>query len=187
MQYSDHFLLSKLSKNEKYAYNEIFRRYYFRIYNYVRNYVLNDEVAKELTQDTFLLLWEKRSSLKKNTNLKAYLFIISRNNCINYLRHATAKRNYSEFTRYRFEDLRLNYVALKDEISEKIIYNELFYKIQKAIDQLPPKCKNIFMLSRFKEFKNREIAESLNISIKTVENQITEALKKIRNQIKEFI
>lgn len=187
MHLSEKKWLLQLGKNDKSAFKNIYKTYYSQIYLYARSFVLNDEIAKELTQDSFLLLWEKRSSLKESTNLKAYLYIVTRNNCINYLKHATAKRNFDEYEQHRTNDLKLNYWALNDEVSEKIIINELLNKIQKAIEQLPPKCRNIFILSRHKNMKNKEIATTLNISIKTVENQMTEALKRIRKQIKEFL
>lgn len=180
------YSIDALRRGSESAFTQIFHDYYNNLYNYALHYVIDREIAREMVQETFLRLWENRSRLKKKTNLTSLLYTITRNNSLNYLKHLLIENKYSEFARKNFLTYQLNYIALKDETSEQIIYNELQETVQKAINQLPPKCKEIFILSRLKELKHKEIASRLNISPKTVENQISEALRRIRISLIEF-
>ena len=99
----------------------------------------------------------------------------------------TVKKRYKEFTQKATNELQLNYIALKDSTSEIVLLEELQKKIEDAIAELPQKCREIFKMSRYNGMKYKEIAEKLSISCKTVENQISEALKRIRQKIDDYI
>lgn len=173
MQFSDREFIQSLRRGDKKSFEKIYTVFFYRLVNFAKEYVVDVEVAREIVQDSFLSLWEYRSRLRDNTNISAYLFTITRNNSLNFLKHLLAIRKYSEYSKYSREQYQLNYIALKDESSEQIIYKELQERIQSAITQLPPKCRQIFEMSRVDELKHREIASVLNISIKTVDNQIS--------------
>jgi len=184
--YDLQFIKAVRDGDEK-AFRKVFHDYYNRLYNYALHYVIDQEIAREIVQDSFMKLWETRSRLKYNSNLGAFLFTLTRNGCLNYLKHLLIQRKHTEKVRKDWHDYQLNYIALSDETSEKIIFDELHEKVQRAIDRLPPKCREIFVMSRTRELKHKEIANLLNISHKTVENQISEALRRIRLQLQDYM
>ena len=173
-------IIEAIIKGDEQAFEQVFRQYYNRLFNYACHYIIDREIARDMVQESFMSLWENRSGLDSNSSLISLLFRITHNNSLNYLKHLNIHKKYSESVRKNLTIYRLNYAALKDETSEQILYLELQEKVNKAIEQLPPKCKEIFVLSRSREFKHKEIAKQLNISVKTVENHITEALRRIR-------
>ena len=185
MHFTDRQFVKNLKEGDKKSFEKIYEILYYRLINFAKEYVIDMEAAREIVQDSFIRLWESRTRLRYDTNMSSLLFTITRNNSLNYLKHMLAERKYHEYTRQR--QYQLNYIALKDESSEQIIYKELRDRIQFAIEELPPKCRQIFEMSRMKDLKHREIASLLNISIKTVDNQISEALKRIRLQISEYV
>jgi RNA polymerase sigma-70 factor (ECF subfamily) len=180
-------ILKGLQEGDEKSFETIFHTYYAMLFNYAKSYVIDKEIARELTQEALLKLWEIKAQLKTNSNIPALLLKITHNNSLNYLNRNLAKQRYIEHNLKRHYVYQLNCIALNETNSEKIIFDELNEKINKAIMSLPPKCREVFELSRFKELKYKEIAESLNISVKTVENHISEALKRILEQIQEYI
>lgn len=180
-------IVKGLQRGDEKSFEQIFHRYFELLFNYAKSYVIDKEIARELVQETFLKLWEIKTQLKTNTNIQALLFTITHNNSLNYIKRLLAKKKYIEYNKKIHYEVQLNYFALNDTTSEKIIFDELNEKIEIAINNLPPKCKEAFELSRFKELKYKEIAESMNISVKTVENHISEALKRIQQQIQEYL
>ena len=187
MQFDDRTLVQGLKNDDKISFEKIYTLFYTRLINFSLEYVVDIEIAREIVQDSFLSLWESRSRLRDDTNISSMLFTITRNNSLNYLKHMIAQRKYNEYEKQRLAQFQLNYIALKDNSSQKIIYKELREGIEAAIDQLPPKCRKIFEMSRMKDLKHKEIASRLNISIKTVDNHISEALKRIRIQVRDLV
>lgn len=135
-------------------------------------YIPDKAVVEELALDIFVYVWENRKTLRIQFSLKAYLFQTARNKCLNVIRQ---KKNTIALHDMEHDIADTNVMSLEDE--------ELSRLIQEAIFALPDKCKEVFNLSRNENLSNKEIADKLNISIKTVEGQITKALKKI----KEFL
>ncbi len=180
-------LIANLIEGNHESFEQLFNTYYQKIYNYANEFVADYDIAREISQETFVKLWENKEALNDNTNISAYLYTIARNISLNFLKQKTMQLKHKE----NIKDLQLinqlNYLVLKDEISEKIIYKELEDKINLSIDKLPEKCKEVFRLSRMNGLKHKEIAKILNIAVKTVENHIKEALKKIRKDIEPFI
>ena len=187
MDHSSSDIVIQIKKGDQKAFESAFNAYYKKLLFYAKEYVIDIDIAREFVQEAFLKLWEIRNTLIDNTNLEALLFTIIRNDCLNYLKRVTVKKRYSEFTQKTFYELQLNFIALKDSTSEILLFKELQKRIDDAINELPPKCKEIFEMSRHNGMKYKEIAEKLQISPKTVENQISEALKRIRQKIEDYI
>ncbi len=169
------------------AFEKVFYIYFKKLYVFAKEYVIDSETARELIQETFVKLWEVKGQLRPDTNISAYLFTMVRNSSINYLKQAITKQQYADYSMFKYQQYFLNYCALIDETSEKLMYKELEEKIHEIINNLPPKCKTIFELSRFQDLKHKEIAQQLNISVKTVENHIAEALKRIHIQLADYL
>jgi RNA polymerase sigma-70 factor, ECF subfamily len=169
------------------AFETLYKAYFEPLYFFAKDYVIDVDQSRNIVQDSFLSLWEKRDFLNVDLNLKSFLYTIVRNNSLNYLkREKNKKRIDSEIHQVYFEELRLNYEALSQLPIDKISFEELQKLIEDATEKLPPQCRLIFKMSRFDALKNGEIAEQLNISTKTVEGHITQALKSIRKQLKKY-
>ena len=158
----------------------LFRTYYQPLCNYAYSFLHDREDAEEIVQSTFLMVWEKRDTLAIRTSVKPYLYAMVRNACLNVLKHEKIKQKFAG------EEIALADRS-QDAVSDTIASNELEYRIKIALDELPDQCRMVFKLSRFEELKYSEIAEQLNISIKTVENHMGKALKIMREQLKDYL
>ena len=161
------------------SFNQLFNEYYIILSVFASKYVKDLDVAKEIVQDFFVHLFEIHDSLIINTSLKAYLFHSVKNKCLNHIKHI------------QLHEKHLQNLKIISEIStdtENIIReSELEYQIFQIVRKLPDQCQKIFRLSRVEGIKNREIAANLNISIRTVETQISKALKILRNNLKDYL
>lgn len=138
--------------------------------------VQNKDIAEDIVQDVFIKLWEKRNSLTISTSLKAYLFQSVINQSINYnKKHRNAQIRESLFIASIGLDT--------DTTTEQIDYKETSIRIDAAIKSLPQACRMVFVLSRYEHLSYKQIGEQLRISVKTVENQMTKALKLLRDRL----
>jgi RNA polymerase sigma-70 factor, ECF subfamily len=179
MDISEYHLILLLKNNDKEAYKFIFRSYYLELYYLALKYIPIQDDAKDLTQSTFIKLWENRSKLLDDKPLKPFLFTIHKHNCLDFLKNKINQKTKVsvDFLSELESSTPLETIALK----------ELEYRIMEAIASLPPKCRQIFEYSRFKELKYTEIAHKLNISVKTVENQMSIALDKLRTKLIDYL
>ena len=167
-------LVKELSKGNILAFNTLFREYGKRLYRFAFGYLKSEDEAEELVQEVFTIIWEKRADLKEELSFKAYLFTIA----FNIIRkHFRTKAQLSEFFKTGAGD------DLDMQTSQKINYDSLYQYITELVNQLPEKRRIIFEKSRFEGLSIKEIAEEFKISHKTVENQLTEALKFIRTNL----
>lgn len=176
-------IIALLQKGNVYAYELIFRRYYISLCGFATRFVQQPEVAEEIVQNIFLKLWEKKEHIAIETSLKSYLFRAIHNSCNNYLAHTKVKNKYISFT----QDVIARQEHQTDPVLDSLAYKELDENITKAIEGLPSECKKIFKLSRFDGLKYAEIARQLGISIKTVETQISRALTRLREDLKDYL
>ena len=174
---SEQQLWKRIKQGDEAAYEELFRQFYGALCQFAFGYLKNEEESKEIVQEVFMGLWEKRQSLKIKKAVKTYLFQAVRNGSLNRLRHEKVRQMYHEHQRNRKP------IYDADEMERQ----ELQLKIDKALDSLPERCQEIFRLSRYEDLKYREIADLLNISIKTVEIQMGKALKIMRSQLQEYL
>jgi RNA polymerase sigma-70 factor (ECF subfamily) len=175
----EHVLVERMILGDKTAFELLFKYYYPRLVIFASNIVVNRDEAEEIVQDFFVRLWEKKSSIKTNNPLKSYLFASVKNRSINFLKSAQVKKNViDELNRQMEIEMRYNPDIYTD--------TELQGKFKKAFAQLPPRTAEVFTLSRFKGFSNDEIANSLNLSKRTVETQISNALKILRKELQEY-
>jgi len=142
-------------------------------------YVKDHEVAREIVQEAFVNLWEKRNTIELDRSPKSYLGTTVRNRCLNYLRdHKKFDRSILDFEGL---DNGHNYVE-----QDHLVTDELKVRIEEATNALPDKCREIFLLNRMENKKYHEIATELNISVKTVEAQMSKALRTMRIRLAEF-
>ena len=156
--------------------DQLFNEYYGDLCRKAFRILNNKVISEDIVQDVFLKLWENRKKIHIQTSLKAYLSRMVFNESISYLRKNKELIDFSD--NIEIEDIHSNFT------DEKIDQNELKGIIDNAINKLPPACKTIFLLSRFDKLTYKQIAEKLDISIKTVENQMGKALKILRKTIR---
>ncbi len=173
-------LLEGLKKGDKLIFEEIYREYYMPLCYYCLRYTENFEESEEIVQELFLKLWEKHKELEINSSLNAYLYRAIQNYALNFLSKEKTKDKYIVLhDRQHYDTFENGLVKLEEEELRKIL--------KLAILKLPEKRRRIFELSRFDGFKNGKIADQLSISVKTVETQMTKALKYLRVVLKEYI
>lgn len=170
--------LLRLQEGNEKAYKEIFIEYYAPLSEYASQYVLDKE-AEEVVQELMLHLWETRENLIVESSLKSYLFTAVKHRCLN----AIKKKRYHEQVHL------ILYEKIKDQFENPDYYmiNELSDNIEKAMRELQDTYRETFLLSRFGELSNTQIANHLNVSIKTVEYRITQSLKILRIKLKDYL
>jgi RNA polymerase sigma-70 factor (family 1) len=159
------------------AYKQLFLLFYPSLVQFAVSVIKSKEQAEEVVSDVFIKIWQKRHQLDKVENLSFYLFTAVRNRCINRF-HDQKNR-----TEINISDVDVELKSLYHDPEQKMISAEMVKNIQSAINDLPPRCRLIFKLVKEEGLKYKEVAELLNISIKTVENQMSLAFKKIGTAI----
>lgn len=168
-------LFDDISKGNEEAFNKAFDLYYSRLCFFADKMLRDFDLSRSVVQQVFVDLWIKREKLRIDS-LQSYLYQSVRNASLDVLKHKKAESKYLS-TLEKEESGQIN-----DLIEEA----ELADRINKAIQKLPEKCREIFLLCRFEELKYAEIAARLNISVKTVEMQISIALKKLRKELSDY-
>jgi len=170
-------LTEAIKADDEKAFRTLFDRYYKYLIVTAYAYVKEENTSRDLAQDVFLEIWKKRNSLNIN-NVKAYLRRSVINKSLNFIK---AQRMDFENSDDTFD------VPENQKVQEQLEANELQAVINKAIEQLPDRCRVIFAMRRFEEMPLKEIAGKLNISPKTVENQLTKAMKILRAAVKPYM
>ncbi|MBP7487521.1 RNA polymerase sigma-70 factor [Macellibacteroides fermentans] len=169
-------------------FDSIYINNFSRLFLFAKEYVLFDEEAENIVQDIFLMLWEKRDALRVDVSLTAYLFTLVKNKCIDFLRHRMVEQMYSENIQHEYnEELNVKLFALESFDHNFSSEEDIEILLRNAIDKLPERCRLIFIKSRIEGKKYKEIAEELNLSVNTVEGQISIALKKLREELKDYL
>ncbi|WP_346857422.1 RNA polymerase sigma-70 factor [uncultured Draconibacterium sp.] len=175
-------LLAKISfENDERAFKQFFDVYADRLYHFAFSFVKNKSVAEEAVSDVFFKVWLHRAQLVNIQNLKAYLFKATYNTSLNYLDEMNRKKAIS------LEDIEVNFGVDTICPETELITKELKELIENAIEDLPPRCKLIYKMAKVEKMKYLEIADLLDISVKTINHQLSIALKKIGDQIKTYL
>lgn len=161
-------------------FDKIYVAYFPRMYRFAREYVLLDEDAENIVQDVFLLLWEKKDVLDIQVSILSYLFSLVKNRCLDHLRHQVIAEDFKQ-------EFSAKLAALEQMSDSLGAEEELEEAVRIAVDKLPDRCKEIFIKSRVEGKKYREIADELELSVNTVENQMSIALKRLRYELKDFL
>lgn len=177
METSEQQLLSALRFGNEAALRQIFDRHYPLLLSDIYRLIPDESTCQDLAQELFVDLWNKRESLDIHTSLRAYLRRAAVNKSLNYIK-ASRKFQFEDS-----EDLGHLPDTSTQDASKREKQDTLEDALHAAIDTLPEKCRIVFNLSRFEQLSHREIAEKLGISVKTIENQITKAMKMLRDAL----
>jgi RNA polymerase sigma-70 factor, ECF subfamily len=175
----DRELLERVRAGDEAAYDTVFRTWYPPLVRVAGALLKDSDAAEEVVQDVMVELWRRRHVMDADTTLRAYLLRAVRNRSLNHLRHLKVRR-----------DTTSDVEALYDEpiaADQPVVANELSEAVKVALDGLPPRCREVFDLSRVHGLKYAEIAESLGISQKTVEAQMGKALRILRERLAQWL
>jgi RNA polymerase sigma-70 factor (ECF subfamily) len=160
--------------------DSIYLDYYALLLRYAYTFLRDEVLAEEMVHQVFLKALERKEPLTIHTSIKAYLYRAVYNECLNYIKHQRIKNEFEEHT--------LKTMNQRAETpSGQLQYSELEKQLSKAINDLPEQCRIIFQLSRYEDLKYAEIAVQLGLSVKTVETQMSRALKKLRVQLADYL
>jgi RNA polymerase sigma-70 factor (family 1) len=172
------YLQSRISRfDDQLAYKELFTGFYPFLFHFVTGIVKSRQSAEEIVSDLFMKIWEKRKTLEEIQNLRVYCFVAARHLSINQLEKQ--KRQHS----VNIEDYKGRLIHMAPDPEQSMISAEMLRRVREVVEELPPRCKLSFKLVKEYGFKYREAAEILQVSEKTIENQLTIALRKISSAI----
>ena len=178
-QGEEFFLYEELKRGKEYAFDFFFNYYYPGLCVYAQKIIsLPEEEARDIVQDVFVKLWNDCKKLDIQFSIRSYLFVAVKNKCFDVLRKKNKNIKVQEIS---------NEYDFADEAFETYILSELETLFNKSLTKLPERCREVFELSRLHGLKNREIAAKLNLSEKTVENQITKALHILKEELKDYL
>jgi RNA polymerase sigma-70 factor (ECF subfamily) len=158
----------------------LFKSHYSSLCSYADHFLKDLDASEEIVQEVMFKIWVNRESLMITSSMKSYLFRAVRNGCLNVLKHSDIREEYKI---RREQDLQENQGSKEDEM----IVSELEEKIRQAIDRLPMERRKVFIMSRYDGLTYSRIAQKLGISVKTVENQMSKALKTLREELSEYL
>ena len=175
----------QISKDDKNSFRDIFHEYYTPLCHLSQHYLEDEDEAKGVVQEAFVKLWEIRHELNPDSNLRNFLFTLVKNNCLNILNRRQILLKHHE--KIRWLEMHYQYESLARMGDDYLEFDELKEKIDLAVRKLPEHCRIVFEMSRFEDLKNREIAEKLGVTQKTVEAHLTKALKILRKDLKDYL
>jgi RNA polymerase sigma-70 factor (ECF subfamily) len=174
---SDLEVVAAIREGDKAVFQHVFDSTYESLCQYAFTILKNMDEAEDMVQSVFIKMWEKRETLDVKYAMKSYLFKAVYNQSINEIEHRTVVVKHQAY------DKRIR----TDEVQPDVFPEELEDNIKLAIEGLPPQCRAIFIMSRYEELPYARIATKLNISVNTVENQISKALRILRLELKDLI
>ncbi len=173
---SDTTVIDKLKKGDKAAFDELFRTHYKYLVVIAHKYLNDRDGARDMVQDVFLDIWKRRADLKIDQSAKFFLRRAVINNCL-------ARKRKSDRITINSELVSVDRSG-DNSTADQLAFNDINDFVNNVINELPERCREVFILSRKKEMSHKEIAAELDISTKTIENQMTKALKIIRLELK---
>ena len=180
MEVHNEAITGMLAKRDEATFEQVFKTHFKSLHAYAFTILKDEAEAEEMVQQVFFKLWERTETLSITGSVAAYLYRAVHNECLNYIKHQKVRSNHRLHVVHTTKDQ-------TDHASKKVLTKELEAKVQSALNELPEQCRTIFQMSRFEEMKYREIADKLDISVKTVENQMGKALKLLRIKLVEFL
>lgn len=172
--YSDDQLVNEIKTGNVFCFDILYKKYSRKIYSFAFSILKSGDEAENVTQDVFLILWENRHRIEKCSAVKCYLYTIAYNSAMAIIRRKTREQQFVDY---------LLTLPESDRPDETIEYDDLLGRIEKIVTDLPSRQKEVFVLHRKEGMKYREISEKLNISVNTIENHMSAALKTIRKKL----
>lgn len=177
--YSEPELLEAIRRDDENAFEEVFNRYWSKVYGMAYSRVRSREASEEIVQSLFICLWDKRASLAIN-NLSFYLTTAVRNRAYDFIE--------SQLVRKKYWDYYKRFIPQQAQTTEQdVVFNELVKAIEEKLELLPEKSKRVFMLNRMEGRSIQEIATILNLSEKAIQYHLTKSTKELRVHLKDYM
>lgn len=179
-------LVSKIRLGDEKVFEYIKKEWGQKLRIFARSYVRLNGVSEDLVQDTFIKFWEARRTFENEKMIAPYLFTILRNKCLDYLKHKVVEQKFNDIATENYNYWLANIYALEDPSISIITENQIKKALFDAINKMPQLRREIFIMSRFKDMKNQEVAEEMGVSVKTVEYHMTKAISFLREELKDY-
>jgi RNA polymerase sigma-70 factor (ECF subfamily) len=180
MEYQDEQIALLLTKRDEAAFEQVFKTHYKNLHSYAFTILKDGNDAEEMVQQVFFRLWERSEHLSFSGPVAAYLYRAVHNESLNFLKHQKVKQDHQLHVAYSMKNK-------SEHVQGKMGTKELQKRFREALNELPEQCRTVFQLSRFEDMKYKQIADKLDISIKTVENHMGKALKLLRTKLVDFL
>ena len=168
-----------LNKDKEAEFEKVFKAHFKPLHAYANTLVKDDVMAEEMVQNVFCRLWEKTDQIEIRESVSGYLYRSVYHESLNYLKHLKVRDAHRTYVNHRMETT--------PSTSHPLELKELEQRLEKALQELPEKCRTIFQMSRFEELKYQEIADRLHLPVKTIENQMGKALRLLRLKLVDFL
>jgi RNA polymerase sigma-70 factor, ECF subfamily len=177
--YSDEELMRQIKADNMFAFDVLYKKYCKRVYKFGNSILKSPEESENLMQDVFLSLWENRHKVEKDSSIKSYIFTIAYNSAISVIRKKAKESQFVEYLKSLQE-------IIIEPVNVELEYNELTKKLDEIVKALPQRQKEVYLMHNIDGLKYSEIAERLNISVNTIENHMSRALKTIREKLGNY-
>lgn len=177
--YSDEELMREIKADNMFAFDLIYNKYSKKLYKFGYSLLKSHEETENLVQDVFLNLWENRNKVEKDSSIKSYIFAITYNSAISILRKKAMESKFVEY-------LKSLQIIYEKPVNMELEYTELTNKINEIVYALPQRQKEVYLLHKVEALKYSEIAVLLDISVNTIENHMSRALKTIRKKLGNY-
>jgi RNA polymerase sigma-70 factor (ECF subfamily) len=172
------FHITEFRKGNTTAFSHYYHLFYTPLRYFAEQLTGDQAASADIVADIFIKLWQKHAHFNTEENIKSFLYISTRNACLDFLKHLRIAKRSEKI-------IADNSTPEEDIVLDQVIRTELYWNIYKAIEQLPAGCRNIFKMSYLEDMKNQEIADKLHLSIKTVKNQKARAIMLLRKRLSE--
>ena len=169
----------RINRDNEAEFEQLFKKHFKGLHSYAMTIVRDDMAAEEIVQNIFCKLWEKEEEIEIRESVSGYLYRSVYNDSLNYLKHLKVRDAYQSYAMEKDHSV--------NNTSSRLELGELEKHLEKALNELPEKCRTIFQMSRFEELRYQEIADRLDLPLKTVENQMGKALRLLRVKLADFL
>ncbi len=183
---STEYQFNQFKKGDERSFEFFFKRDYNSIVGFCMHFLGDIDKSKSIAQDSFIKLWQNKEKVNSFNGIKSFLYVAAKTGCLNVLRHEKIVAKYKDSKLNRLEH-QLKLDVLRSVQVDSLMLSELEELIKTSVDELPEKCKDVFIKKRIELKKNKEIAEELHISVKAVEANMTRALKKLRVKLSVYM
>lgn len=162
------------------SFEQVFKSNFKALHGYASSFVKDSDTAEDIVQHVFVTLWEKSGTIQIQSSITAYLYRAVYHECLNHIKHMKVRSSHESYVKHQT-------TAEEAPVLEKLQEGELKKRLSMALSELPEGCRTVFQMSRFESLKYREIADRLDISVKTVENQMGKALRMLRTRLADYL
>lgn len=173
-------------KGDEKAFEYFFHKYYSQITGFCISFIYDKSEAQGIAQEAFLNLWKHKNTIQKATGVSSFLYTFSKSKCLNVLRHNKVKDKYKN-KKLNQQEQNLNISVLESMAFDSLTFTQLEDLILESLSELPTKAKEVFLKKRFEKKKNKEIAEEMGVSVKTVEAHFSKAIRFLKIKLSDYL